>query len=323
MNPEVVAAVESLRAEGVLPDDRADLLGRVARGELVSVRIEIRAALYLGVLLLAGGVVLFVKENRERIGPVAIGIAIGLAAAACLAWVFRRSSAFTWESAVSTHVGFDYVLLLGALLVATDLAFLESQVGHFGTDWPWHLLAVAALYAALAYRFDSRMLLALALTSFAAWRGVSVSLARTSLGEGDPARLRVEALACGALFVALGVASERAERKAHFGDVYVNGGLFLALAGLLAGVFAREGWGGWLAALVFAAGATAFLAFRSGRSLPFALAVVAAWVGLQRLIFEVAGGAGANGGGTLLLSAASAAAALVLVVSARRRMRIP
>ena len=95
MNPDVVAAVERLRGDGVLEDLPASLFGRVARRELVTVRLEIRAALYAGVLLLTSGVGLFLKENHAQIGPAAIGIAIGLVAAACLGWASRRSALFT------------------------------------------------------------------------------------------------------------------------------------------------------------------------------------------------------------------------------------
>ncbi len=116
--------------------------------------------------------------------------------------------------------------------------------------------------------------------------------------------------------------SVRAGRKAHFEDVYVNAGLLLALGGLLSGVFGgREGgWGGWLLALLLVSVAVAFAAFRMRRTLPFALSVVAAWLGLQKLVFE---GAGAALGGALLLSAMTAAAALILIVFAHRKMRVP
>ena len=100
----------------------------------------------------------------------------------------------------------------------------------------------------------------------------------------------------------------------------MNGGLLLALGGLLSGVFAQAGWGAWLVALLLAAGATATVAFRKSRTLPFALAVLAVWLGLQRLIFE---GAGAYASAALLLSAASAGAAIIFIVFAHRRMRIP
>jgi hypothetical protein len=321
VSPDLAAAVERLRGEGVLTDAQSRLFGRVARRDLVSVRLQVRAALYLGVLLLTTGVGLFVKENQDRIGPAAIGFAIGLAAAACLVWAWRRSAPFRWGEAASSHAAFDYLLLLGALLVATDLAYLETQLELLGPNWPWHLLAVAVFYAFLAYRFDSKMLLSLALASFAAWRGIAVNVTRTSLGAGDPSRLRIEALACGSLFVILGVAAAHRQRKAHFEDVYVNAGLLLVFGGLLSGVFGGGGdrWGAWLLALLLAAAAVAAVGFRAKRTLPFALAVVAAWVGFQRLIFA---GAGAAPGGALLLSAATAAAALILVVFARRKMRI-
>ena len=321
VNPDVAAAVERLRGDGVLGDLRANLFGRVARRELVTVRLEIRTALYAGVLLVTSGIGLFVKENHERIGPAAIGVAIGVGAAACLVWAARHSAPFAWGEATSAHAGFDYVLLLGALLVATDLAYLETQLKLFGPNWPWHLLAVTALYGFLAYRFDSKMLVSLAVAAFAAWRGIAVSLTRTSLGAGDPARLRIEALACGALFVALGVAAARRKRKAHFEDVYVNAGLLLVFGGLLSGVFLDGGdrWGAWLFGLLLVAAAVAAAGFRATRTLPFALAVVASWLGLQRLVFS---GVGAAPGGALLLSAMTAAAALILIVSAHRKMRI-
>ncbi|MFI5198539.1 MAG: hypothetical protein ACHQJD_07965 [Thermoanaerobaculia bacterium] len=322
MNPDVAAAVERLRGDGVFEDLLAIRFGRVARRELVTVRLEIRAALYAGVLLLTAGVGLFVKENHERIGPAAIGVAIGIGAAACLLWAARRSAPFAWGEAASAHAGFDYVLLLGALLVATDLAYLETQFALLGPGWPWHLLVVAAFYGLLAYRFDSKMLLSLALASFAAWRGISVSVERTSLGSGDPARLRIEALSCGTLFVALGVTAARRHRKAHFEDVYVNAGLLLVFGGLLSGVFGKrnDGWGGWLLALLLVSSAVALGAFRARRTLPFALAVLAAWLGLQRLVFESAGAAPA---GAFLVSAMTAAGALGGVIAAHRKMKIP
>jgi hypothetical protein len=321
VNPDVAAAVERLRGDGVLKDLPGNLFGRVARRELVTVRLEIRTALYAGVLLVTSGVGLFLKENHERIGPVAIGIAIAFVAAACLVWASRRSVPFTWGETASAHAAFDYVLLLGALLVAADLAYLEAQLKLLGGNWPWHFLVVAVFYLFLAYRFDSRMLLSLALAAFAAWRGIAVSLTRTSLGSGDPARLRVEAIFSGALFVVLGVAAARRQRKAYFEDVYVNAGLLLVFGGLLSGVFGggRDGWGAWLLALLLVAAAVAAAGFHAHRTLPFALAVVAAYLGLLRPIFEIRGSEALP----LLFAAILAAAALFFIVAAHKNMRVP
>src|SRR3990172_6790158 len=69
MNPDVVSAIARLRAENILSSGQAALFDRGARRQLVSVRLEIRALLYVGVLLLTSGVGLLVTEHHREIGP--------------------------------------------------------------------------------------------------------------------------------------------------------------------------------------------------------------------------------------------------------------
>lgn len=318
--PEAAAAVETLRAEGVLAGEQAARLLRTARGGLVSVRPELRAALYVGVLLLVSGVGLFLRERLDSLGPLTVAGLVGLGAGACLAWAWRRSAPFSWGEAAPEHAAFDYVLLLGALLAAADLAYVEAQTRLLGPAWPWHLLVVAVFYALLAFRFDSKMLLSLALASFAAWRGLALSLPRMTLGADEAARLRWEALATGFFFTAVGVVSARRGRKAHFEDVWVNGGVLLVFGGLLSGVFgSRLDWGVWLLALLAAAALVGALAWRAKRTLPFAQAVLAAYLGLLRGVFS---GGGGDTAGRMLLAALLGCAALATIFLAHRRMRV-
>jgi len=184
VNPDVVGAIARLRADGVLSPAQAARFDRVARRELVTLRFEIRALLYAGVLLLTGGVGALVAQHQHDIGPLAIAFGIGLAALGCLGWVARRAAAFSWGPVPSAGVAFDYVLLLGLLLAAADLAYVEAQLTLLGPRWPRHLLVVAALDLLAAYRWDSRTALGLALTSLAAWRGLAVGLVPTVLGPG-------------------------------------------------------------------------------------------------------------------------------------------
>src|SRR3954453_18736933 len=227
MNPDVADAIPRLVEAGVLPPDEAPRLLRVARGELLSVHWELRALLYVGVLLVTGGVGLLVKENLDRIGPVVIAIAIGLAAAAALGWVIRVAPPFSWREipwreVPSPNLAFEYILLLGVLLGAADLAYVEGKFSPLGPNWSWHLLIVAAFTALAAFRFDSRVVFSLALSTFAAWRGVSAARFGTDLWwRGDEA-VRWNAVACGVLFAALGLVLKRAGRKAHFEPVAVT-----------------------------------------------------------------------------------------------------
>lgn len=287
MNPDVAAAIARLRAEKILSDGQAAFFDRAARRKLVSVRLELSVLLYVGVLMLTSGVGLLVKEHQHEIGPAAVAIGIGLAAAACLVWVIRKAAPFSWGEVPSPNVAFDYILLLGLLLFATELAYVEVQFTVLGPNWTHHLLVVAVIYLLAAYLWDSRTVLGLALTTFAAWRGVSLSLVRGSLWAADAGRLRWNALALGALYIGAAALSVRLKRKAHFEEIFANAGLLLLLGALVTGVLDdRITWGVWLLALLVVASLVMWLSFSLGRSLYFVLGVAAAYVGLLRLIYE-------------------------------------
>ena len=285
MNPDVVGAVARLRAGNILSGEQAALFDRVARRLLVSLRFEIRALLYIGVLLLTSGVGLLVKEHHREIGPWAIAVAIGLAAAGCLFWVARTAAPFSWGEVPSPNVAFDYVLLLGLLLFASDLAYIEVQFTLLGANWGHHLLVVGLVYVVAAYLWDSRTILGLALTTLAAWRGVSISLA--SAWKSQPDDLRENALVLGVVYVAAAALSVWLSRKAHFETVFANAGILLVLGALMSGALDDEtAWAIWLAVLLVVASVVMWHGFRLDRSLYFAQGVVAAYIGLLRLLFQ-------------------------------------
>lgn len=322
MNPDVVGAITRLRADGVLSSAQAARFDRVARRQLVSLRFEIRALLYAGVLLLTGGVGALVAQHQRDIGPLAIALGIGVAALACLGWVTRRAAPFAWGPVPSPGVAFDYVLLLGLLLAAADLAYVEAQFALLGPHWPRHLLIVAALDLVAAYRWDSRTALGLTLTSLAAWRGLVVGLVPTALGPGIAADLRVNAIALGVLYLAAAIASVHLGRKPHFETVFAPAGLVLLLGGLLSGALTEpQAWTLWLLATLIVAGGVMAAAIRLGRSLDFALGLLAAYVALVRLLFEPFRHGAYADSLPLLLSAGLGAVVLAVIFAVHRRMR--
>lgn len=319
MKPEVVQAIDVLREKAILTDAEAREILPPARGELVSVRRELRALLYAGVLLCVSGVGLFLKENHDRIGPAAIASLLGAAAAANFLFVFRRSPPFSWGASPSPHVAADYLLLLGVLLAGSDLAYVETQFRLLGADWAYHLLVLSAIALAAAYRFDSRVVLSLALSSFAAWLGLSTRLPFESLFQNRSGEFRANAVLCASLFLAAAVASARTEKKAHFEALYAAFGWLLLFGGLLSGVFTDDAhWLPWDAAAGLAAAAVVVFAYRRSRLFDFAIAVVAAYLTLLKPLEK------ATGGDTqtfFLVAALSSLGILVLLTAAYRRMR--
>ena len=290
----------------------------MARGELVPIRAELKTLLYAGVLVAVAGVGKFVKDYHDRLGPVVIASAIGAAALACLIYAFRRSPDFSWGETVSPHLAADYVLVLGALLAASDLAYVERQFRVLGDRWPYHFLVVAVVYFLLAYRFDSRAVLSLSLSAFAAWRGVSTAIAFKGGRDSVVSVMRVNALACGALFLATGFLSVRSRRKPHFEKVYVIAGLLLLFGGILSGVMrpSSSSWLLWEAALGIVGALVLAVAWRLRRSIDFAIAVAALWLGVLRLTGEILERE------TLYLAAAVwSIAAIVVLMKATRRIQ--
>ena len=283
MNADVAEAVDALVRAGTLTPEQARPLARVARRELVSVHAELRVLAYAGVLLAMGGVGILVHDNLERIGPPAIAGALALAAAACLAWALRRSPPFTWDEVKSPHLALDYVLLLGALVAAADLAYAEAQFTPLGEAWPWHLLIVAVLYAWLAFRYDSRVLLSLALSTFAAWRGVSAGRLHHAFWAGGADLVRANAAACGLLYLVAGAVLHARGRKAHFEPVLTHLG-WLLLLGAAASALGEDRGGRWALALIALGVVLAAVGYAQQRRFSLiALAIGAAYVGVSSL----------------------------------------
>ena len=282
MNPDVAAAVDNLERRGILTSAQAERPRRAARGEILSLRPELSVLLYGGVLLATAGAGLLVKNNLTSIGPLGIALGLGIAAFGSLAWVAMHAPSFSWGKAPSPHLAFDYILLLGMLLGAADLAFIEVEFTPLGANWPWHLLLVSLVGFALSIRYDSRAALSLALSSFAAWRGVSVSFLEWNWWSASEEALRANMIVCALVFLALGELFVRMDRKAHFEPVATAMGWILLLGALFSGMLSDVlSW-----ALVYAAvllGAGGFLAWRALRrgTFPlFALGIVGAYSGL-------------------------------------------
>jgi hypothetical protein len=318
MNPDVADAIAVLKKKEILSPGQSATFLRMARRDLVSVRFELRVLLYAGVLLAVSGVGLFLKESQERIGPVAVASLLAAAAAGCLLFVLRRSPPFSWNACAESHVASDYLLLLAVLLVGSDLAYVETRFRFLGADWAYHLLVLSAIAFATAYRFDSRVLLSLGLSSFAAWRGLSTRLPlETHLAE-HPGEVRANALACGVLFLIAAFVSVRAGRKAHFEPVFAAFGWLLLFGGLLSGVFGdRLNWPLWEIGACGAAAAVIAFAYRSRRLFDFTVGVIAGYLALLRLWRA----SGATGEVFFFGVAVSSLAVVVLLAATYRTMR--
>ena len=220
--------VEQLRAASMLDEQSATRLGALESGATFSLYYELRILGYAAVLLIITGIGLLLKDNFQRIGPLAIAAAVGLAAACCYVYAARKQ----WRRQPRSIVG-DYVLLLGGMLVSADVAFLEVQLHWLGDRWALHLLLLAVFHAFCAYAFDSRLLLSLALAALAGWLGASRhldDLFSSGYGAGQYGARSLLAALCALIGRVL---NQHLLRRPQFNEVFdhyaINFGLWAGL----------------------------------------------------------------------------------------------
>ncbi len=265
-----------LRDEGLLRPEMASPLISGERGEIVSIHAEVRVMAWIGVMLIVGGAGVIVSKNFDRIGPLAIATAIGVASAVCYLWfAMRRKSGRSGALDV-------YILLLGALLLSADTGFIEAQWHLLGGAWPRHFLLLALIHGATAYLFRSEALLALALAAIASWFGIERTLG--TLFTSSHA-LAMRAFACAGSLAVWRMANRRREFERLFDHFIANlvfwGGLILT--------FQQETRFAGAAIVVIFAVLTTWYGFRRREELFVLYAFVYAVVAIDVVIAEAIG----------------------------------
>jgi hypothetical protein len=238
--------LDEWRERGVLSTEQYALLEGLSRRQPFSVFLELNILLYAGVVAFVGGLAWTVKSYSSQLGDVVVLAVLSGILGACLWYCFSR--ALPWSAAeVSTpSLVFDYVLYLGSLTWTVELAYLEARLHVMSGQWDIYLLATAIFFFLLAYRFDNRFVLSLALSSLAGWFGLRLS----HLPGSNDATYRYYGIVYGLVVGAAGIALRRSAIKAHFFGTYLNLAANVFLIAVLSGVFTLEGSSWWLLLLV-------------------------------------------------------------------------
>ena len=222
-----------LQARGLLSPAQAAAIAATDQARPFSLHYELRALLYLGITLLAGGLGVLIYQHIDSISHGVIIAVIAGIMAACLGYAARYRAAFTWGIAPKTSIGADYLLLLGCLLFVVLEGYVQYQYGIFGQRYGLATAVPALVFLPLAYWFDHRGVLAMGLTALASWVGLTVApLAVLTQNEFWNDRIRVAAIGLGLVLMLVGFYSEYRGRKAHFAFTYLLLGCNLALAAL-------------------------------------------------------------------------------------------
>jgi hypothetical protein len=231
----VLPYLERWLATGAITGEQYADIRELTRKERLSVCLELNALLYLGVVAFVGGIGWTVRVHFARLGDAAILIPLTMLLAGCFYYCFARAPAYSPKEVAPPSFAFDYVLYLACLVFAVELGYVEFRFHLLRSQWDHYLLVSALAYFALAYRFDNRLVLSLALATLGGWFGVRV--AHLGFFVGD---IRACALAYGGILALGGLWLERLGIKRHFVETYLHIATNVVLWALVSGVVAAD-----------------------------------------------------------------------------------
>jgi hypothetical protein len=246
----ILDRLELWKEQGAITLEQHAFLSGLSRGEPFSLFIELNILLYAGVLAFVAGLGWTVTTWSRQLGDVLVLTVLSTLLAACFWYCFTRATAWSPKETPAPNAIFDYVLYLGSLVWCVELAYLEKRFHVLSGQWDFYLLATAALFFFLAYRFDNRFVLSLALSSLAGWFGLKVS--------HWPDRQDATYRQCALLYCLVvgigGVVLHKRGFKPHFLGTYLNIVANVLFWAVLSGVFERQEYGPWFLALLIICG---------------------------------------------------------------------
>jgi len=276
--------LDGWKAVGVISEEQHAMLTTLVRRERFSVFVELSALLYVGVLSIVGGLVWTFREYVASLGDVAILSILALLMVLAFGYCFSRTAAYSNDEVESPTLVFDYVLYFGCLVFSATLAFIETRFAIF-QGWDTHLLVAALVFGALAYRFDNRFVLSLALSTLAGYLGLKMAIFETLHDDG----VRFVAVMFGAFLIGVGLLLNRQSIKKHFLDVYLQLGANAILLATMSGVLESGSGLAYLAALLILSAAAIYLGVRHHRFAFVAYGTLYGYVGLSARLLNAIG----------------------------------
>jgi hypothetical protein len=285
----VTSLLKEMHRAGTLSSGQLDVLTELHLKKRYSIHQELRAAIYFGVLLITAGVGLTIRQYFAQLGDIAIVGSLTVGALGAFLYCFMKGKPWSGGEVESPNILFDYVLLFGCTLYAADVGYIETQFHVLGDSWHNYLLVSTALFFFLAYRFDNRLVLSMALSTLAAWFGFQLSARFLSFYQ----YYRESAIAYSLVTFAVGSILHRLAVKKHFFDIYLNFTVHFLLVALLSGV-AQYRFSSWhLPAMAAAIAAVTVYSMRTRRFLYMLYAILYGYACLSVVAIEFISGTAA------------------------------
>jgi len=229
---------EELVSKGFVTPEQNHEIRQYRQLGIFSLNSELLFFVYLSVLLFTTGIGILVYKNIDSIGHLAILAVNFIAMLVCFYFSFKKAKGFSKEEVLFDNSMYDYLVLTGSILACIFIGYVQFQYAVFGQDFSLVSLFSAALCFGVAYYFDNKSVLSIAITALATFIGITIT--PQTLLENDVysnPNLSYSGLGLGLVLILWMEYSSRENIKKHFHIVYATFALNLVgiccIAGLL------------------------------------------------------------------------------------------
>lgn len=274
-----------LHEKGLLTKEQFELLYAIEKKTVVSVFYELRTVLYLGILLFTIGLGFLIYEHIGDLGHIIAMLLITFAIAICGFYIYKKALPYSNKEVIVPHIYFDYVLILGALLVITLFTYVQVYFDLLAIFLPWTSRISAVFFLLVAFRYDNRAILNMALTALAAALGLAISPVNWLSGEWElGSNVYFTGLFLGFVYFGIGEVLKHFKIKEHFRFTFQNLGLLLIYASCMVLLVDSDLDVGMGFVLFIVAGLLAVYTWKTKDFLFFIYSCVSAYVGITFLL---------------------------------------
>jgi hypothetical protein len=255
--------------------------------EIFSLHNELLSFIYISILLFTSGIGILIYNNIDSIGHIAILSLNLMLMVVCFYFSVKKTKSWSKQEVLFENPIYDYIVLLGSILVTIFIGYLQFQYNFFGTTFGLSALITAFLSFGIAYFFDNKSVLSIALTALTT--SIGITLTPKTLLENDIYNniyLTYSGLALGICIILWNIYCEKQNLKKHFNFVFLTFALHLSGISIISGLLSKT----WYVFIVFLVGFGYYFYHISKKikaTSLFVFALIYTYVGINILLFKL------------------------------------
>lgn len=275
-----------LLQDDLIKPKQFEFLEAIHTKKIVSIYMELRLILYLGILLFTGGIGYYAYQNLGDIGHILAMVLISISIIVGFYFIKKFAKAYSNLEVNVDLAYFDYLLILISLLIVSLFTYVQVYFDLVALLLNWTSFIAAIMFIFMAYRYDNRALLSMGIVALAAGIGLSVSPINWIEGNWvSSLDLYIISILFGAVLIVVGQISQNKEIKKHFRFTYQNFGLVLFYSGCVTAMFSENI--GFAIFLLISAGMIGYYTWDKKEFLFFLYSSIAGYLGFTYLVFKL------------------------------------